>query len=137
MLNNVYYIGDNTSGKIWYLDFDTYAEESSIFLRKRVTRIFHQQALPITIRKLILDCEAGVGTVSETTPEVMFRYSKDGGNTWSSEIKRSLGAIGEYEEKPTWINLGRAKEFVFEFSVSDNVAFNVFNMYADIDIGRW
>ena len=132
------YIGDYSNGNIYELDFDTYTDNTHSFIRKRITRVFHKDGFALTFRNIILDAEAGVGLITGqgSDPQVMMRYSVDGGRTWSSDLWRSLGAIGVPETKPQWTNLGMGNDWVFEFSCSDPVKFNLFNLFADIDVGR-
>ena len=42
-------------------------------------------------------------------PRVRMRYSDDGGNSWSYERERSLGAIGQYGLAARWTQLGQAR----------------------------
>jgi len=49
------------------------------------------------------------------------RWSDDGFN-WQPELRRSLGDTGQYSERVAISqNLGRAKNRVYEVSISDNV----------------
>lgn len=61
----------------------------------------------------------------ETDPRCTIRYSKDGGNTFSLPVVRSLGKQGAYSTRVTVNRLGMArnKGFVFEIEVSDPVYF--------------
>lgn len=137
-LGHTAYVGDYQDGRIYRLDFDTYTDNTNPFIRKRVTRVIHEKGLSISFRNLILDCETGVGVIDGQgeDPQVMMRYSVDGGRNWSSELWRPLGAIGDTKVKPDWHNLGEGYDWVFEFAVSDPVKFNIFNLFADIEIGR-
>lgn len=137
-LGNKAFVGDYSNGTVYELDFDTYTDNDEAYIRKRITRVFHEKGLSMTFRSLILDCEAGVGLITGqgSDPQVMMRYSWDGGRTWSSDLWRSMGAIGQPEYKPTWTNLGSGYDWVFEFSCSDPVKFNLFNLFADIEVGR-
>jgi len=137
-INGKTYVGSYLNGDIFELDFATYADGSNPFIRKRVTRVFHKDGLGMTFRSIILDPESGVGLITGqgSDPQVMMRYSVDGGRTWSSELWRSLGAIGQPEYKPTWTNLGHGYDWVFEFACSDPVKFNLFNLFADLEVGR-
>ena len=137
-LSNRAYVGDYSNGNIYQLDFGTYTDDSDAFIRTRRTRVIHKDGLSLTFRSLILDPEAGVGLITGqgSDPQVMMRYSWDGGRTWSSDLWTSLGAIGHPEYKPTWNNLGMGYDWQFEFSCSDPVKFNLFNLFADIEVGR-
>lgn len=137
-LNGKAFVGDYANGNVYELDFDTHTDDTNSFIRKRITRVYHKDGLSLSFRSLTLDSEAGVGLITGqgSDPQVMFRYSWDGGRSWSSDLWRSLGAIGQPEYKPSWNNLGMGNDWVFEFSCSDPIKFNLFNLFADIQIGR-
>jgi hypothetical protein len=103
-----------------------------------VTSVVHKNGLNMSFRQIILDADAGVGLITGqgSDPQVMMRYSPDGGHTWSSELSTTLGAIGEFNTKPSWNNLGDSRNMVFEFACSDPVAFNLIGLHADIQVGK-
>jgi hypothetical protein len=85
-----------------------------------------------------MDIEAGVGleTGQGSDPQVMLRYSKDGGHTWSArQLWRTMGAAGAYNTRMRWLNLGNAREWVFEITISDPVTRAVIAAHADITVG--
>ena len=131
------FIGDYSDGRIYQLDFDTYKDDSQAYIRTRRTRIFHNKGLNMSYRSVMLDVDAGVGLITGqgSDPQVMMRYSPDGGHTWSSELWTTLGAIGEFNTKPVWNNLGDSRNMVLEYSCSDPVKFNLIGMTADIEVG--
>ena len=52
-------------------------------------------------------------------PQVMLRWSDDGGHTWSNEHWRSMGKIGEYGYRTIWRRLGmtqKLRDRVYEVS---------------------
>lgn len=57
----------------------------------------------------------------DTDPQMMLRYSHDGGHTWSSYLPRSIGRTGEYAKPVIWNRLGTSREWVLEFSMSDSL----------------
>ena len=59
-------------------------------------------------------------TESATLPRVMLRYSNDGGHNWSSELWRSMGAIGEFSKKVIWHRLGMTGEQPRVYEISGN-----------------
>ena len=133
-LANKAFVGDYDNGNIYQLDFATYTDDTNAYIRKRVTRVIHSKGKQLSVRMLMLDADAGVGLITGqgSDPQVMMRYSTDGGHTWSSELWADLGAIGEFDRRPQWDNLGTGRDWVFEFSVSDPVEFNMFNIHADV-----
>ena len=57
-------------------------------------------------------------------PQVMLRWSDDGGHTWSSEHWKSMGKIGEYGYRTIWRRLGmtmKLRDRVYEISGTDPV----------------
>ncbi|WP_312321255.1 hypothetical protein, partial [Stenotrophomonas sp.] len=46
------------------------------------------------------------------------RYSKDGGRNWSNWKERSLGQIGQYQQRIKLMRLGRGRQWVFDIEVS-------------------
>ena len=65
-----------------------------------------------------------VSTVQGTDPQVMLRWSDDGGHTWSNEHWRSMGKIGEYGRRVLWRRLGmttKLRDRVYEISGTDPV----------------
>jgi hypothetical protein len=57
-------------------------------------------------------------------PQVMLRWSDDGGHTWSSEHWASMGRIGQYYRRVFWRRLGmtvKLRDRVYEISGTDPV----------------
>jgi hypothetical protein len=63
-------------------------------------------------------------TVEGANPEVMLRWSDDGGHTWSNEHWRSMGRIGQFGYRTIWRRLGmttKIRDRVYEVSGTDPV----------------
>jgi hypothetical protein len=63
-------------------------------------------------------------TVEGANPELMLRWSDDGGHTWSSEHWASMGRIGQYGRRVFWRRLGmtqKLRDRVYEVSGTDPV----------------
>lgn len=57
-------------------------------------------------------------------PQVMLRWSDDGGHTWSSEHWASMGKIGQYYRRVFWRRLGmtlKLRDRIYEISGTDPV----------------
>ena len=57
-------------------------------------------------------------------PQVMLRWSDDGGHTWSNEHWRSMGKIGAFGYRTIWRRLGmtmKIRDRVYEVSGTDPV----------------
>lgn len=70
---------------------------------------------------------SGDGTLTKLTesdPQVMLRWSDDGGHTWSREHWVSIGKVGEYGKRAIWRRLGmtqKLRDRVYEVSGTDPV----------------
>jgi hypothetical protein len=122
-------IGDFENGNIYAYDMDVYTDNGQVQRWLRSWR-----ALPPgenTLRRtaqhaLQLDCETGVGlNVGQgSDPEVMLRWSDDGGHTWSNEHWRKMGKIGQFGYRTLWRRLGmtlKIRDRVYEVSGTDPV----------------
>ena len=67
--------------------------------------------------------EAGVPDVG-VFPQVMLRWSDDGGHTWSNEHWKSMGKLGQFGYRTIWRRLGmtlKIRDRVYEISGTDPV----------------
>ncbi len=78
-----------------------------------------------------LDLEPGLGLPNGqgSNPQVMMRFSKDVGKTWSPEQWRTAGALGEYLTRVRWTRCGVARRMTFEVSVTDPIPWRITNAY--------
>lgn len=64
---------DRFSGKVGYIDMDTYHEYDGDIIRTRISPVLHGSTAPVTMPRLEIVMETGVGT-GETTPEPIICY---------------------------------------------------------------
>jgi hypothetical protein len=122
-------VGDYQNGNVYSFDLDDYSDNGSIqkWLRSWRALPTGQNNLKRTAHhSLQLDCESGVGLNlgQGSDPEVMLRWSDDGGHTWSNEHWVSIGKIGEYYRRAIWRRLGmtlKLRDRVYEVSGTDPV----------------
>ena len=122
-------VGDYENGNIYTLDLEVYADNGGIQKWLRSWRALPTGAnnLKRTAQhSLQLDCESGTGLVTGqgSDPEIMLRFSDDGGHTWSNEHLSKMGKIGEYYRRVFWRRLGmtlKLRDRVYEISQTDPV----------------
>jgi len=127
--NNVPHVGDYENGKVYVFDLYVYADDSQPQKWLRSWRAFPPGGNNLTRtvhHSLQLDCETGVGLIvgQGSDPQVMLRFSDDGGHTWSNEKWVSMGAIGGYATRAIWRRLGmtnKLRDRVYEVSGTDPV----------------
>lgn len=117
-------IGSSRDGQVFELDQTTFVDDTDLpVVSKLVSVPFGEDAAYHTMSLFQLDIEGGVGLNDGqgSDPQIMMRYSDDRGRTWSTELWRSLGKIGNYGLRAMWRRLGQFRSRVFELSVSDPV----------------
>ncbi len=133
-------VGDYENGNIYTLDLDTYADNGGVQKWLRSWR-----ALPTGTNNLKrsaqhslqLDCESGVGLNNGqgSDPQVMLRWSDDGGHTWSNEHWANMGKIGQYFRRVFWRRLGmtlKLRDRVYEISGTDPVKIAIMGAQLDV-----
>jgi hypothetical protein len=68
--------------------------------------------------------EKGLPTATAIDPQVMLRWSDDGGHTWSNSHWRSMGKTGTYGTRVIWRRLGmtlKLRDRVYEVSGTDPI----------------
>jgi hypothetical protein len=83
----------------------------------------------------LLAYQGDTAYVVGANPQVMLRWSDDGGHTWSNEHWTSIGRIGEYGRRAFWRRLGmtlKLRDRVYEISGTDPVKIAI--MGAELNI---
>ena len=121
-------VGDHQNGKIYELDQDTYTDNGEELKALRSWRALpsgENKGGEVFYNNLKVDCETGVGLVTGqgSNPQLMLRYSDNGGHTWGNEQWETMGAIGEYSARVEFWRLGSSygDNRVFELAVTDPV----------------
>jgi hypothetical protein len=139
-------VGDRKSGTIYQMSIPTqangggwnFATDNGALIR-RVRRAPHISTEQQWLRyaTLQVDLETGIGPQPPLRdgageprgPIATLRYSKDGGHTWSQGRDKDCGQAGNYRTRAIWRRLGRARDMVFELSVSDPIPWRIVDSY--------
>lgn len=129
---------DASGNKLYRLgrDVGTDVEDRPIRRLRRAPAL-QQENQRIFYSSIEVDLEPGLGAVTGqgSDPQMALRYSNDGGKTWSPEIWRDAGALGEYSKRVRWVRMGQARRRVFEVSVTDPIPWRLTNAYLQIGQG--
>lgn len=115
-------VTDYENGKLYLFRDGYYSDDGAPIARELITR--HQTMGQFTvIDELWIEMESGVGllTGQGKTPMLMMQVSKDGGHTWGNEYWVNFGQIGEYKRRAAYRRLGRSRDWVFKFRLTDPV----------------
>ena len=123
------HVGDYENGKVYVFDLSVYqdGETPQKWLRSWRALPTGQNNLKRSVHHMLqLDCESGVGlnTGQGNDPQIILRFSDDGGHTWSNEKWASMGKFGNYQRRAIWRRLGmtlKLRDRVYEVSGTDPV----------------
>ena len=121
-------VGSRIDGKIYELRADAYYDDldvdnangDPIRRVRRSPHVFVPQR-SMTINRFGMRVDAGVAnaTGQGSDPQLMFKYSVDGGQTYSNELLMETGATGEYDTDVGINRLGQGRDWVFEVATSE------------------
>jgi hypothetical protein len=118
-----WYVGDFYTNRIGILDPHTFTEWSDVLRCSATSSAISDGNKRIRNRRLELIFESGVGlnTGQGSDPKIMLDWSNDGGRTWSGEHWRPLGKIGEFLVRALWNRIGKPRDRVYRYTVTDPV----------------
>lgn len=125
-------VGDFESGKLYKVDSDVYKDGDDIILRKIVSSHVDNRGGLIAVLGLELLIENAVADATTTDPQLMIRYSKDYGKTWSDTLFRSAGKVGEYDKEVRVNSCGTGRSFTLEISATDPVPWTILEATAKV-----
>lgn len=128
-------VGDYATGNVYALDLDVNTDNGGPIKRVRSTIANENLQLRMFWQWLEVDMQTGIGNASGSDPQLMLRYSNDGGNTWSNQRTVSLGTAGQYGSRAKFARLGSGRNRVFEISMTDDAKFVVLGAVAEMDQG--
>lgn len=112
-------------GRVYAAGLQTYTDDGQAIVRDRVTRHVTNDEKLLYYATFELRMERGIGVdggaIPGTDPQVMLRWSNDGGHTWSPERWASVGAEGQYKQRVLFRRLGRSRTRTFHVRISDPV----------------
>ncbi len=104
--------GDFENGKIYQLDRSTFTLDGVRILKERTSPSLGDTQERQRVASLELDMEVGTGADDNDTL-VWMSWSKDGGHTFSTELSRDFGNLGNYGKRVVWRNPGMSRNWVF------------------------
>jgi hypothetical protein len=122
---NMRVVGDYQNGQLYQMSRNFYTDAGNtlkavrraphVWRKANRQRLFHGS--------LQLEFTPGVGLQAGQgqNPQAMLRWSDDGGFTYSNEHWCSIGKAGQTKNRAIWRRLGRARDRVYEVSISDPV----------------
>ena len=135
-------VGDKDNGKVYDQSINYFDDAGSPKRWLRSVPITANENKYLFPKDLELDLEVGegmsiaLGGDDPGNPQIMMRYSKDGGYVWGNERKRGAGHEGERLYRCRWAgSLGQARKPFLEFSGTDPIRYALVDCYADVEGG--
>lgn len=128
-------IGDYRNGNIYTLSRDYFLDNGQTIYRTASTPHINSGRLRAVMDRLDIDIKSGIGltTGQGVDPQLMLRYSDDGGLTWSAQRWENMGRVGEYSRRVRFSQLGMFYQRMFEITLSDPVDCVIIDAYADVE----
>lgn len=128
-------IGDDRTGKIGELDNDIFTEYGDRIERVISTQPFIQQGMAIFSSEIELFMETGLGNADDPNPMIRMDYSDDGSKTYSSELFRPVGKVGEFRQKIKWPRLGRIPNSrVLRWKYTEKTKLNLYALFGNAEV---
>jgi hypothetical protein len=129
-------VGDYRNGNLYNLTLDTLTDNGAQRKWLRSWRATPQPTdEPMRFSFLFVDMQSGIGVPDGTDPQLVLRWSDDGGHNFSNEYLTSAGKTGETTNRAFWTRMGSTRrnsglDRIFELSSTDQ--FPVVILGADV-----
>lgn len=130
-------VGDDQNGKIYEIDPDTYTENGAEITRIADLPYVDKDNLTIfeDALEVIVAPGKGLTTGQGSDPQIMMSYSDNGGKTYSTELWRTAGKIGEYDIRAIWNRLGSFRRRTHRLQVSDPIEWRFLGVLMEASLG--
>ncbi len=131
-------VGDWQNGNLYEFSDSQFTDDGAPITRLRRALHISNTGARIFHHALQLDLESGAGLATDqgSDPQVMMRFSSDGGHTFSSERWASAGKQGEYARRVIWRRLGSDRDRIYEVKISDPVKVVLISAYLETEGGQ-
>ena len=128
------FLSDAFTGKLYEPDFDVYDEDGETIAVEIDLPSLGDTVTRRTCYSFAVNMETGVGLNDGqgADPKIMLSYSKNGGRTYSNELWRSMGLIGDYLRRAVWRSLGQFYQLDIRLIMTDPVRRFVISYFADV-----
>jgi hypothetical protein len=116
-------VGDYSNGQIYRMSRKIYADgPDPLVSLRRTPHVWDKgERNRVSQSRLQVEFRPGVDTDPSLNPQMMLRWSNDGGSNWSNTDYIPMGKIGETTRRAIRRRLGAARDRVYEVRVSDAV----------------
>lgn len=122
---------DRDNGNIYTPSLDVFAENGEPLILDLTLPTIEFGRERVAMYGFEVTIETGAGNAAFPDPQIIMTYSDDGGHTWSNELWRSMGKMGENRVRAVWRKLGQFRTRQIRLQIPDAVRRLVIAYYAD------
>jgi hypothetical protein len=130
-------VGDWSSGNIYSMSIGAYSDNGNPIRRYRRAPHVSTEQQRIFHYLMQIELEVGDGPIpplmdaagNPRDPQIMLRWSDDGGQAWSNEHWIGAGQAGTFKTRALWNRLGYARDRVYEVAVTDDIPWRIIDAY--------
>lgn len=133
----VHFVGSGTTGRIYKQSISYYADDGATIRRLRTAPHVVDGLKWLFYRRLELQMQMGLvpGSGPGSAPVVSLEVSSDGGNTFGAPLTVAAGAAGQFTRRAIWRRLGRARDRVFRFTMTEPIECAWIDAFLGVDAG--
>lgn len=105
------------------LDRNVYDDNGKDIIRVMQSPVMESDGNRIAYSEVVVNFESGPRGLmpDDAEPQAYLSWSDNFGRTWSSELGRTIGKIGQSEKRTIWRRLGQARFRVFRLRMTERV----------------
>lgn len=134
-------VGDWASGNIYQMSTSFYDDAGNPLRWLRRSPTINKENEWVYFPALEIDTENGLGPQpplfdgdgNPRSPEIILRWSDDGGKTWPGRRILKCGQAGKYNSRARTVMLGRGRKRIWECSSSDPIPWRIADAYLQME----
>jgi hypothetical protein len=128
-------VSDYANGKVYVMTPLALDDDGRPITRIRSAPYVTDELKNLFISEVKLDIQTGTAAPTQAEPQCMMQWSDDGGLTWSNEHWRGLGLTGQSRKRVIWRRLGRTRQRVFKWTMTDAIPVALVDAFIEVTEG--
>jgi hypothetical protein len=118
-------VGDYRNGNLYAFNLETLTDNGTPRKFLRSWRALPEPVnRPVRFDELRIDMQTGIGVAEDANPQMVLRWSDDGGHNWSNEVFADVGKTGQTARRVMYRRMGSTKrnaglDRIYEISTTD------------------
>jgi hypothetical protein len=129
-------VGDFQTGIIYEIDPDVYKENETVIKREIIGTTMFKNFARMSLNKFVVMMDTGIGiaTGQGVDPQLVGRFSDNGGKTYTDELWQSIGAEGSFLTEVFWTKIGgKARSFIARLNYSEPTKFQIVGAFVEVE----